>query len=96
MYSEGAATILIAIVFILVMKEKPAKPPSRIAETVGQEIRLGMWRDVAHLIKNRNFMCLLVSYSIIYSVINSMMDAISPIFHTYYDNESFISTIAII
>jgi Na+/melibiose symporter-like transporter len=96
MISEGAATILIAILFIIVMREKPARPPSRIAETVGQEMRLGMWKDVAHLLKNRNFMCLLVSYSIVYSVINSMMDAISPIFHNYYDNESFISTIAII
>ena len=41
-------------------------------------------------------MSLLVVYSILYSVINSMMDAISPVFHSYYDEESFISTIAII
>lgn len=96
MIYEGAGTILIAILFILVMREKPAKPPSRMAETVGQEVKLGMWKDAALLMKNKNFIFLLVSYSIIYSVINSMMDAISPIFHKYYDNESFISTIAII
>ena len=41
-------------------------------------------------------MYLLIVYSIIYAVINSMMDAISPLFHRYYDREDFISTIAII
>ena len=96
MISEGSLTILIAILFIIIMREKPAKPPSKIAESSGKEKNIGMWKDVSLLFKNRNFMCLLVSYSIIYSVINSMMDSISPLFHSYYDNESFISTIAII
>lgn len=41
-------------------------------------------------------MAVLIVYSCLYSVINSMMDAISPIFHNYYDNEGFISMIAII
>ena len=59
-------------------------------------MKLGMWKDVSQLLKNRNFVYLLLVYSIIYSVINSMMDAISPLFHRYYDREDFISTIAII
>jgi len=37
-----------------------------------------------------------MAYSIIYSVINSMMDSISPLFYGYYNDESFISLIAII
>ena len=96
MISEGALTIIIAIAFMLVMKEKPLHPPSKIAETQTAEMTLGMWKDVGILLRNCNFMSVLVVYSILYSVINSMMDAISPIFHSYYDNESFISTIAII
>lgn len=89
-------TILIALIFMVVMREKPLHPPSKIADTQKAEMTMGMWKDVGILLRNCNFMSVLVVYSILYSVINSMMDAISPIFHTYYDNESFISTIAII
>lgn len=96
MYGEGVLTIAIAVLFIIVMKEKPALPPSKLAEHAESEITLGVWKDVSLLMNNRNFMYLLIVYSIIYSVINSMMDAISPLFHRYYDREDFISTIAII
>jgi len=32
MYWEGALTIAIAILFIIIIKEKPEKPPSKLAE----------------------------------------------------------------
>ena len=96
MISEGTATIIIALLYICIMREKPDKPPSKAAELGEQEVKLGMWKDVTLLFKNRNFVCLMISYSIVYSVINSMMDSISPLFHGYYDDERFISTIAII
>jgi len=96
MIYEGTATIVIALLYICIIREKPEKPPSKAAELGEQEVKLGMWKDVAMLFKNINFVCLMSSYSIIYSVINSMMDSISPLFHGYYDDERFISTIAII
>ena len=41
-------------------------------------------------------MSLLIVYSVLYSIINSLMDAISPIFHPYYDSESLISLLGVI
>lgn len=93
---EGGITILIAIAFIFIMKEKPKHPPSKVAESAALDIHLGMWKDVTLLLKNKNFICLMFTYSIVYSIVNSMMDAISPLFHPYYDRESFISAIAIV
>lgn len=96
MYAEGFFTIFIAVIFIVVMKEKPDKPPSKVAESAALEMHLSMWLDIGELFKNRNFVCLLLAYSIVYAVFNSMMDAISPLFHRYYDREDFISTVAIL
>lgn len=95
MFYEGILTIFIAFSLIVVMKEKPEHPPSRLAAEAKAE-DLSIWKDVNTLLKNKNFVCLMLVYSIMYSVINAMMDAISPIFHPFYDKEDFISTIAIV
>lgn len=95
MYAEGAFTIIIALAFILIMREKPAHPPSKVAESAALELHLVMWQDVGTLFKNKNYLCLLLTYSIVYAAFNSIMDAISPLFHSYYDKEDFISTVAI-
>jgi sugar phosphate permease len=97
MFYEGLLTIFIAFSLIVVMKEKPDSPPSKLAAAALENKEdLSIWKDVGQLFNNSNFVCLMLVYSIMYSVINSMMDAISPIFHSYYDKEDFISTIAII
>jgi MFS family permease len=96
MYFEGAIIICIALFTIIAMKEKPEHPPSKLALTKVEDMTLGMWKDVGLLLKNCNFMALLLVYSVLYSVINSLMDAISPIFHPYYDSESLISLLGVI
>jgi len=84
MIYEGFAIILIDILIIILMREKPEHPPSKLAATEELNESTGVWSEVKILLKNKNFMCLLICYSIIYAILNSTMDAISPIFNPYY------------
>jgi hypothetical protein len=96
MVYEGAFIVVVCLAYLFIMKEKPEQPPSKVAEEVELEDSIGMWKDASTLLKNKNFVCLMLSYSLVYAVINSMMDAISPLFSSYYAKEDFISTIALI
>ena len=71
MVSEGFFIIAIASFLLVTIKEKPELPPSRIAMLRNDEQTLGTWTDIKNLLKNQNYVALMIVYGLLYSCVNA-------------------------
>jgi len=67
---SAMATIGCIYLWIVFRTSKPRSPPSLAATRRMQSITQGMWNDTKILMRNKNFLFLAISFTLVYSVYN--------------------------
>jgi len=78
------------ISLFLLVKEKPAHPPSRSALDKPADIKMG--KEMATLLKNKNYVMVLLIFSILSGNFVTVANLLSPLFAPYHYSASFIAS----
>lgn len=86
-YSIAAITSALFIAIVFLYKDKPPVPPSRQAALKYEERRSSYWVSVAKLIRNVNYILLLVTYGINVGVFYAISTLLNQMVLAYYPGE---------
>ena len=90
-------TTILVIYFVLVYRDKPKYPPSKMAENVSHNIAGGsVWKETWNLMKMKNFMLLCFCFCILYGASSTIGLVMNPILLPYGYTSFFISMGAIL
>jgi hypothetical protein len=95
-FVQNCITTFFVFFFVLTFREKPKYPPSKMALAIKEHFEgPSLWREIANMVKIRNFMFLCVSFAIMYASVAAIGVCISPLFKPFGYSTFFLSMGAI-